>query len=124
MIPGHSLRANRREKIYQAIEEEIMAKNLLLIILAGLFLGCSHTAGSKYNSAAAERIGLGQTTESDVLTMMGLPLSEKKLSNGTKVYSYAYGHRCPIECATSVDATQVQFFNGVAIYKWHEVLRY
>ena len=99
-----------------------MAKNLLLIILAGLFLGCSHTAGSKFNSEAVERIELGQTTESDVVAMMGLPLSEKKLSNGIKVYNYAYGKRCPIESATTVDAAQIQFYNGVATYKWHELM--
>jgi hypothetical protein len=100
-----------------------MAKNLLLIILAGLFLGCSHTAGSKFNSAAMERIGLGQTTESDVITMMGLPQSEKKLSNGIKVYTYAYGKRCPIGSGTTINSAQVQFYDGVAIYKWHELMR-
>jgi hypothetical protein len=101
-----------------------MAKHLLLIILAALFLGCSHTVGSKYNSAAVENIELGQTTESEVLTMMGLPHSQKKLSNGTKVYSYAYGVGCPIESAAAVDATQIQFYNGIATYKWHEVMQY
>jgi len=101
-----------------------MAKNLLLIILAGIFLGCSHTAGSKYNSTAVESIELGQTTESEVLTMMGLPLSEKKLSNGIRVYNYAYGKRCCIESATAVDAAQVQFYNGIAIYKWHQLMQY
>jgi hypothetical protein len=101
-----------------------MAKHLLLIILAGLFLGCSHTAGSKFNSAAVERIGLGQTTESDVVAMMGLPQSEKKLSNGIKVYNYAYGKRCCIESGTAVNAAQIQFYDGVAIYKWQEVKQY
>ena len=101
-----------------------MAKHLLLIILAGLFLGCSHTAGSKFNSAAVERIGLGQTTESDVVTMMGLPQSEQKLSNGVKVYNYAYGKRCCIESATTVNAAQIRFYNGVAIRKWQEVMQY
>ena len=101
-----------------------MAKNLLLIILAGIFLGCSHTAGSKYNSTAVDRIGLGQTTERDVVTMMGLPQSEQKLSNGVKVYNYAYGNRCPVEFETTVDSIQVQFYNGVAIHKWQEVMHY
>jgi hypothetical protein len=101
-----------------------MAKHLLLIVLAGLFLGCAHTAGSQYNSAAVERIGLGQTTESDVVTMMGLPQSEQKLSNGVKVYNYAYGKRCCIESETSINAAQIQFYNGVAVRKWQEVMHY
>ncbi|MGO8761192.1 MAG: hypothetical protein ACLP2P_00515 [Desulfobaccales bacterium] len=101
-----------------------MAKHLLLIVLAGLFLGCAHTAGSQYNSAAVERIGLGQTTESDVVAMLGPPQSEQKLSNGTKVYNYAYGKSCCIESAAAIDAAQIRFYDGVAIYKWHEVMQY
>jgi hypothetical protein len=101
-----------------------MAKNLLLIILAGIFLGCSHTAGRKYDVTAMERIGVGQTTESDVITMLGLPLAEKKLSNGIKVSSYAYGNRCPLGSGTSINSAQVQFYDGVAIYKWQELMRF
>ena len=101
-----------------------MAKNLLLIILAGMFLGCSHTAGSKYDIKAIDRIEVGQTTESDVITMLGLPLTEKKLSNGTKVYCYAYGNRCPVSLGTEVDSMQVRFYDGVAIYKWQELMQY
>ena len=101
-----------------------MAKNLLLIVLAGLFLGCSNTAGSKFNSAAVESIEVGHTTESDVITMMGRPLSEKKLSNGINVYTYAYGHRCPMGSATTIDSAQIQCYNGVATYKWHELDEY
>jgi hypothetical protein len=103
--------------------EAIMAKHLLLIILAGLFLACSHTAGSKYDVTAIDRIGVGQSTESDVVTMMGPPLMEKKLSNGIKVYSYAYGNRCPVGFGTEIDSAQVQFYDGVAIYKWQELMR-
>ena len=74
-----------------------MAKHLLLIILAGLFSGVfRYPPGSKFNSAAVDRIEVGQTTESDVIAMMGRPLSEKKLNNGIRVYKYAYGNRCPI----------------------------
>jgi hypothetical protein len=101
-----------------------MAKHLLLIILAGLFLGCAHTAGTKYNSAAVDNIELGQTTEGEVLAMMGQPLTQEKLSNGIKVYRYGYGVGCPIESAAAVDLAQIQFYNGIAIYKWHELMQY
>jgi hypothetical protein len=100
-----------------------MWKNLLLLILAGMFVGCGYTAGRKYDITAMDRIGVGQTTESDVITMMGLPLSEKQLSNGMKIYEYAYGERCPLWLGTSIDSMQVQFYNGVVINKWQALMQ-
>jgi hypothetical protein len=99
-----------------------MGKNVLVIILAGLFVGCSISAGHKYDVTAVDRIGVGQTTESDVVSMMGLPLAEKKLSNGTKVYSYAYGVRCPIWVSTKIDLAEIQVYNGIVINKWQEIM--
>ena len=101
-----------------------MWKNVLLIILAGIFLGCSTQAGRRYDITAVDRIEVGQTTESDVVTMFGLPLSEKKISNGIKIYDYAYGVRCPIGSGTSINMMQVQFYNGIVINKYHELLTY
>ena len=101
-----------------------MWKNLLLLILAGIFVGCGYTAGRKYDITAMDRIGVGQTTESDVITMLGLPLSEKKLSNGMKIYEYAYGERCPFfGFGTSVDSLQVQLYEGVVINKWQALMQ-
>jgi hypothetical protein len=100
-----------------------MCKNLLLIILAGIFLGCSHTAGRQYDTTAIDRIGVGQTTESDVVAMLGMPLAARKLSNGMKIYEYAYGQRCPIGLGTSVDSMQVQFYDGVVINKWQALMQ-
>lgn len=99
-----------------------MGKNLLIIILAGMFFGCSHTAGRQYDVTAMDRIGVGQTTESDVVTMLGLPLSEQTLSNGIKIHSYAYGNRCLLGFGTSIDSMQVQFYNGVVINKWQALM--
>ena len=100
-----------------------MWKNLLLIILAGIFLGCSYTAGRQYDTTAIDRIGVGQTTESEVVAMLGMPLAARKLSNGMKIYEYAYGQRCPIGFGTSVDSMQVQFYDGVVINKWQELMQ-
>jgi hypothetical protein len=100
-----------------------MRKNLLLIILAGIFLGSSCTAGRHYDTTAIDRIGVGQTTESDVVTMLGMPLAARKLSNGMKIYEYAYGQRCPIGFGTSVDSMQVQFYDGVVINKWQALMQ-
>jgi hypothetical protein len=101
-----------------------MGKNLMLVILAGMFLACSHTAGQKYDVTAFNRIGIGQTMEGEVLSMVGPPLTERKFSNGLKVYNYAYGNRCPVGFGTAVDAMEVQFYNGVAINKWQALSKY
>jgi hypothetical protein len=101
-----------------------MGKNLLLGVLASMFLVCCHTAGSKYDTGAIDRIGVGQTTDREVLSMMGGPLSERKLSNGIKVYNYAYGNRCPLSSATSVNSAELLFYNGVVINKWQELMKY
>jgi hypothetical protein len=93
-----------------------------LVILAGIFVGCSTSAGRKYDVTAVERIVVGQTSESDVVTMMGMPLSEQKLNNGIKLYNYAYGVRCPINSATSIDLAQIQICRGVVINKWQELM--
>ncbi len=74
-----------------------MWKNLLLLLMAGLFLGCSHTAGFKYDTTAVDRIDVGHTPENQVITMLGRPLSQEKMGNGTTLYRYTYGDRCPIE---------------------------
>ena len=34
-----------------------MWKNLLLLILAGMLVGCAYTAGRKYDTTAMDRIG-------------------------------------------------------------------
>lgn len=115
--------ADPRSEVSQVIWEENMWKNLLMIILAGIFLGCSHTAGRQYDVTAMDRIGVGQTTETDVVTMLGLPLSEQNLSNGIKVYSYAYGNRCILGFGTSIDSLNVQFYNGVVINKWQALMQ-
>jgi hypothetical protein len=98
-----------------------MGKTLLMVVLAGIFLGCSHTAGQKYDVTVVDRIGVGQTTESDVLMMLGSPLSEKKLGNGIKICNYTYGNRCPLWFGTKIDSMQVQVYNGVVINKWQEL---
>jgi hypothetical protein len=101
-----------------------MAKNLLLLLLAGIFLGCSHKAGRQYDVTAIDRIEVGQTTQSEVVAMVGMPLSAKKLSNGMDVYTYAYGNRCPVGLGTSIDSMQVQFYNGIVINKWQALMEH
>jgi hypothetical protein len=111
--------ANSRGGIPQAILEEIMWKNLLLLLLAGILLGC--TAGRKYDTTAIDRIGVGQTTETELVAMLGAPLTQEKLSNAVTLYGYTYGNKCPAE-GTYIDSLHVEVYNGVVIKKWQALM--
>jgi hypothetical protein len=108
-----------QEKIVQVNDGEIMSKNLLIIILAGMFWGCAinNTVGQKFDTTAINRIELGKTTENEVISMLGAPGSERKLSNGIVIYSYAYGDRENLGAESSVNSLEIQLFNGVVINK-------
>jgi hypothetical protein len=110
-------------KIIRAAKEEVMAKHLVLIVLAGLLLGCA-TAGRPYNTAAVDNIQIGKTTSDEVIAMLGAPVSERKLSNGIHVYDYTYAETPFLAVGESVDNLQVRFYNGVAIDKWQWLARY
>ena len=101
-----------------------MTKNLLLLLLAVILMGCAHTAGRPYDTTAIDRIEVGQTTQNEVVAILGTPLSATKLSNGMDVYVYTYGHRCPVSSSTSIDSMQVQFYNGVVTRKWQELVEH
>jgi hypothetical protein len=95
-----------------------MAKKLLLIIIAGLFLGCTTIAGRQYNTAAANWIEQGKTTEAEAVSWLGVPLSSKRLSNGSYLYRYAYGRRLPLDAGTTINTLQLQIYHGVVVQKW------
>jgi hypothetical protein len=94
-----------------------MWRNLLLLILAGMVLASCSTAGRKYDTTAADRIVVDQTTDREVLSMLGEPLSENTLTNGVKIYHYAYGKKCFSGFGTSLNSLEVQCYNGVVIKK-------
>jgi hypothetical protein len=118
-IQGKQPLCGFKRKIIQINEEEIMSKNLLIIILLGIFWGCStyNTVGQKFDTTAINRIELGKTTEIEVISMLGAPGSEKKLTNGIVVYSYAYGDKKGLGADSSIDLLQIQLFKGVVINK-------
>jgi hypothetical protein len=105
-------------------KEKIMPKNLLLIILVGLFLGCSTTAGRQFDTTAVDRIDVGQTTEAQVISMLGVPYSQDNLTNGITIYNYRYGYSSPIGLGTSIDRLQVQSVDGVVVNKWQRLEQY
>jgi hypothetical protein len=98
-----------------------MWKNLLLIILAGMFLASCESTGRKYATTAADRIVVNQTTDREVLAMLGEPLSERELVNGIRVYNYAYGIKRFSGFGTSVNSLEIQCYNGVVINKRQDV---
>ena len=101
-----------------------MPKKLLLLLLAGIMLGCTTTAGMKFDTTAVDHIQVGQTTKADVITMLGLPWESQKISNGSEVFDYQYGHRWPLGVGTNVELLQVQFYDGVVIDKWQRLAQY
>jgi len=101
-----------------------MLNNLLLIILVGVLLGCTTTAGRQYDTTAIDEIEIGKTTEGEMVSRLGTPLSMKKISNGIHLYSYAYGNRWPLGMGNYLDSLQIQFYQGVAIKKSQRLARY
>ena len=101
-----------------------MAKKLLLVIIAGLFLGCTTTAGRQYNTAAANWIELGKTTKSEVVSWLGVPLASKRLANGGELYCYAYGHRLPLDAGTTINTLEIEIYKGVAVNEWARSAQY
>ena len=86
-----------------------MSKNLLIIILVGMFFGCSTytTVGTKFDTTAIDRIELGKTTEIEVISMLGAPKSEMKMNNGIIMYTYAYGDISGFMADSAVDSCQI-----------------
>jgi hypothetical protein len=116
--------ANSTGEIFEARKEKIMGKKLLLIIIAGLFLGCTTTAGRQYNTSAANWIEQGKTTQAEAVSWLGAPLTSKRLSNGIDLYDYAYGHRLPLDAGTTIDTLQLQIYDGVVVNKWQRLAQY
>ncbi len=96
-----------------------MAKHLLLLVLAGLFLGCA-TTGRPYNTAAINNLEIGKTTQNEVIAMLGPPLSARTLNNGIHIYDYTYAEAPFFTAGSNVDSLQIEFFKGVVIdkYQW------
>jgi hypothetical protein len=97
----------------------MMSRNLIIIILMGLFLGCAvnNTVGKPFDTNAIQRIELGKTTENEVISLLGAPGSIEKLDNGIVVFSYAYGDRKSLGAESAVDTLQIQIYKGVVINK-------
>jgi hypothetical protein len=111
-------------EIGEAKKGEDMAKKLLLIIIAGLFIGCTTTAGQQYHTAATNWIDQGKTSQAQVISWLGAPLSSKRLSNGSDLYYYAYGHRLPLDAGNRIETLQLQIYKGVVVEKWPRYAEY
>jgi hypothetical protein len=114
---GRHPRVELQEINFSGYSGDNMWKNLLLTIFAGMLISSCSTAGCKYDTTAVDRIMVNQTTDREVLAMLGKPSSERQLINGIKIYNYAYGKKCFSGFGTSVNSLEVQSYNGVVINK-------
>ena len=112
MISGWQPQGELERVNFSGYSGAMMWKNWLLVILAGMFLASCSTSGRKYDTTAADRIVVGKTTDQEVLAMLGEPLSERKLSNGIKIYHYAYGTKCVSRFETAIDCLEIQIYKG------------
>jgi outer membrane protein assembly factor BamE (lipoprotein component of BamABCDE complex) len=102
-----------------------MSKKLVLIVLAGIFLGCSTpTVGRQFDTNAVNHIEVGKTTKNEVISLLGTPTSDKTLSNGISIFNYTYGISPPLKIDASVSTLEVQFYNGVVINKGQRLVDY
>jgi hypothetical protein len=100
-----------------------MSIKLCIIMLMMLILGCA-TAGRKFDTTAVDRIEVGKTTASEVISMLSVPISITKCSNGINIYYYFYGAGYLMGEGSSVDALQLQLVDGVVIDKRQRLAQY
>ena len=64
---------------------------VVVMVMAAVAAGCATSEmGRKFDTAAADRIEIGKTTEAEVLTWFGEPLKKMVMPNGNKIYAYSY----------------------------------
>lgn len=97
-----------------------MLKNILFLALITMILGCA-SVGREYNTSAINYIEVGKTTQSDVLSMLGQPISIKKYNNGINVLNYEYAKSYFWTATSLTNFLEVQIYNGVAINKWQKL---
>jgi len=68
-------------------------KNLTISFILLIFLlGCATAeSGRTFDTQKAQRIQIGKTTESQVISLLGAPLRTKTKSNGETKFRYAHG---------------------------------
>ncbi|MCK8045130.1 outer membrane protein assembly factor BamE [Shewanella sp. 1CM18E] len=68
-----------------------MFKKIALVCLALLITGCA-THGNKIDESAVSKLKKGQTTEEQVITMLGKPTSSGFSSDGSKMLTFSYAN--------------------------------
>lgn len=66
-------------------------KNLLILALALVIAGCA-SYGTKIDSDAVSKIVKGKTTEQQVVTLLGSPMSVSVTQDGVKMLMYVHSH--------------------------------
>ena len=70
-------------------------KKTMLLLVSGLFalslIGCASTRmGTDFNSANVNNLKVGETTEQEVIQLIGQPIGRTRSSDGTVTLSYMY----------------------------------
>ncbi len=66
-----------------------MKRALVLVLLAGLLIGCAST-GRKIDQSQVQTITKGETTKEQVVARLGSPDRIMKLGNGDTIFTYGY----------------------------------
>ena len=61
----------------------------LFMVLMLLLSGCA-TSGQPFDMSLTDRIKIGQTTQEEVIALLGQPISTSKTSDGRTFLSYSY----------------------------------
>jgi hypothetical protein len=102
------------------MKEKIMRTNISITILMSMILGCAST-GREYNTSAINYVEIGKTTENEVVSMLGEPISRNRVNNGINILGYEYGTSYFWGTSNSVNTLQVQCYDGVVINKWQRL---
>jgi outer membrane protein assembly factor BamE (lipoprotein component of BamABCDE complex) len=69
----------------------MMMAVMVSVAAALVVMGCATAEmGRKFDTAAADRIEIGKTTEAEVLAWLGEPIKKMVMPNGSKIYAYSY----------------------------------
>jgi hypothetical protein len=106
--------------LHESSTEKIMSKIILFITLISIILGCAST-GREYNTLAIDNIEIGKTTDNDVISMLGEPISKEMFNNGINIFQYKYAKSYLWGASKSINTLQVQCYNGIVINKWQRL---
>ncbi|MFA5206071.1 MAG: hypothetical protein WC708_16865 [Lentisphaeria bacterium] len=81
----------------------------LILSVAILCVGCSSTRmGTDFNSANVSQLKVGETTEQEVLQLIGQPVQRMHSADGTTILHYMYSPGTIVTPFSGLDPTYIQ----------------